>query len=187
MNGACILAIVLLLGGAHNAQPSLQQDPTGNSNSSAQIPPTEKGQTPFAQDQPATHNETPEKPEEKKGPCDGKHRSAKCGKSKNSSATSRKIVIREGSTGEPSVQLAPGMTQEQARRQREKTEDLLNSTEENLKKLTGRALNQIQQDAIGQIRHYAAGARAALENGDLPRARNLAFKAHLLSDDLAKH
>jgi len=94
--------------------------------------------------------------------------------------------VREGSTIEPKVQLAPGLTPEQASEQRAKTEQLLNASENNLYQLAGRTLNQNQQDTVGQIRNYMAGARSALKTGDPQRARNLAFKAQLLSDDLAK-
>jgi hypothetical protein len=79
------------------------------------------------------------------------------------------------------------MTPEQALQHRQVTEQLLNSTEGNLQQLVKRNLNQDQQDTIGQIRNYVAGSRSALQDGDLPRARTLAFKAHLLADDLLKH
>lgn len=78
------------------------------------------------------------------------------------------------------------MTEEQARRQRQKTEELLNSTESNLRQLALRTLDQNQQDTIAQIRNYMVGARSALKDGDPQRARTLALKARLLSDDLVK-
>lgn len=79
------------------------------------------------------------------------------------------------------------MTPAQALQHRQVTEQLLSSTEGNLQQLAKRNLNQDQQDTIGQIRNYMVGSRSALEDGDLPRARTLAFKAHLLADDLLKH
>jgi hypothetical protein len=78
------------------------------------------------------------------------------------------------------------MTQEQADRQRRRTEQLLDATENNLREFAGRTINQNQQDTITQIRNYMAGARSALTNGDPQRARILALKARLLSDDLVK-
>ncbi len=98
-----------------------------------------------------------------------------------------KRVVRNGSTTDPEVQLSPGLTQEQASNQRQTTAQLLASTEANLKKLSGRQLNLGQQDVVSQIHKYMAQAKEADDEGDLQRARNLAFKAHLLSDDLAKH
>ncbi len=79
------------------------------------------------------------------------------------------------------------MTPEQALRHRQLTEQLLSSTEGNLQQLAKRNLNRDQQDTVSQIRNYVVGSRSALEDGDLPRARTLAFKAHLLADDMLKH
>ena len=100
---------------------------------------------------------------------------------------SHRIVIRQGSTGEPTAQLAPGMTPEQAALHRKTTEGYLSSADDDLRKLTTRNLNQNQQDTVSQIRYYMIDARSALDDGDLSRARTLAFKAHLLADDLVKH
>jgi hypothetical protein len=95
-------------------------------------------------------------------------------------------VVREGGADEPTVQLSPGMTREQAGRQRQRTEQLLDATENNLRQLAGRSFNQNQQDTIAQIHNYMAGARSALKDGDPQRARTLALKARLLSDELVK-
>lgn len=95
-------------------------------------------------------------------------------------------MIREGGADEPTVQLSPGMTQEQADHQRRRTEQLLNASENNLRQLADRTLNQNQQDTIAQIRNYMAGARSALKYNDPQRARTLALKARLLSDELVK-
>jgi len=107
---------------------------------------------------------------------------------RNSKHTSpKKKVIHEGSTTEPTAQLAPGMTPQQAAQQRQTTEDLLTSTEANLQKLSGRNLDQNQQSTIDQVRDFMKQARAANEASDFTRARNLAFKAQLLSEDLIRH
>lgn len=79
------------------------------------------------------------------------------------------------------------MTPEQALQHRKVTEQLLSSTEGNLQQLATRNLKQGERDTVSQIRNYMVGSRSALEDGDLPRARTLAFKAHLLADDLLKH
>lgn len=98
-----------------------------------------------------------------------------------------KRVIRNGSAADPTVQLAPGLTQEQAVRQRQSTAQLLTSTEGNLKTLAGRQLSPNQREIVKQIRMYMDQAKAAGDTQDLERARNLAFKARLLSDDLLRH
>jgi len=99
----------------------------------------------------------------------------------------RKIVVREGGAREPAAQIAPGMTPAEATRQRQNAEQLLSSTDDQLKQLAGRALDAREQETAGQIRNYMDGARSALKEGDLRRASTLAEKAHLLSDDLVKH
>jgi hypothetical protein len=63
----------------------------------------------------------------------------------------------------------------------------LGAADGQLKQLAGRALNDQQQETVGQIHHYMDGARSALKEGDVGRASTLAQKAHLLSDDLVKH
>ncbi len=99
----------------------------------------------------------------------------------------RKIVVREGGASEPAAQIAPGMTPAEATRQRHNAEQLLGATDDKLKRLAGRPLDAKQQETVGQIRNYMEGARSALREGDVRRANTLAQKAHLLSEDLAKH
>jgi len=99
----------------------------------------------------------------------------------------KKKIVHEGGTSEPTAQLAPGMTPQQAAQERRNTEDLLASAEANLQKLSGRSLNENQQATVDQVRDFMKQARAANDASDFTRARNLAFKAQLLSDDLARH
>lgn len=104
-----------------------------------------------------------------------------------STATSEKKVVRNGGTADPVVQLAPGMSEEQASSQRQSTSQLLAATDANLKQISSRQLNATQQDSISQIKKYMEQAKAAEKAGDVERAHNLASKAVMLSDDLAKH
>lgn len=99
----------------------------------------------------------------------------------------RKIVVHQGGSSEPIAQIVPGITLEEASHQRENAEQLLASTESNLKQLAARTLNPHQQEMIVQIRHYMDGARFSLKESDTQRAHTLALKAYLLSDDLMKH
>jgi hypothetical protein len=78
------------------------------------------------------------------------------------------------------------LTQEQAAHQRETTHKLLSSTDDALKQLSGRQLNNDQQEAVTQIRKFIEQSKAADKDGDLQRAYKLALKAHLLSDGLVK-
>lgn len=99
----------------------------------------------------------------------------------------QKIVIRNGGTADPTADLSPGLSKGQAANQRQNANQLLTATESNLQQLSGRNLSTSQQDTVKQIRTYLDQARRAVEAGDLERGHNLAFKAHLLSDDLVKH
>src|SRR3954447_25539239 len=68
---------------------------------------------------------------------------------------------------------------------RQNTGQLLDATESNLKKLT-RQLSDNEQATVRQIRTYIVQAKAAVNDGDLERAYNLATKANLLSNELVK-
>jgi hypothetical protein len=104
----------------------------------------------------------------------------------NSTATPPKKVVRNGGTADPAVQLAPGISAEQASSQRQNTTQLLAATDANLKQISSRPMNSSQQASVDQIRKYMEQAKAAEQAGDVQRAQNLASKALLLSDDLAK-
>ena len=98
-----------------------------------------------------------------------------------------KKVVKNGGTADPAGQLAPGVTNEQASRQRQSTTQLLATTDTNLRQLASRQLSAAQQDSVSQIRKYMEQAKAAEDAGDVQRAQNLASKALMLSDDLVKH
>jgi hypothetical protein len=63
---------------------------------------------------------------------------------------------------------------------------MLESTEANLKKIAGRQLRQNQQDMVNQIHQFMDQSKTASDAGDLDRARTLAWKAQLLSEELVK-
>jgi len=84
------------------------------------------------------------------------------------------------------VQLAGGAAGNQASHQRDTANQMLESTEANLKKIAGRQLSSNQQDMVNQIRQFMGQSKAAVDAGDLDRARTLAWKAQLLSEDLLK-
>ena len=96
-------------------------------------------------------------------------------------------MVREGGASEPAAQIVPGMPPAEAARQRLNADNLLGSTNDQLKQLTKRTLDAQQQETVGQIRNYLEGARSALKEGDVQRAGTLAEKAHLLAEDLVKH
>jgi hypothetical protein len=96
-----------------------------------------------------------------------------------------KTVVRNGGTSEPAVQITDAEGAAQAQ-QRSSTDQLLGSTEDNLKKLAGHELTPTQQDMVSQIRQYMQQSKEAITAGDTERGRMLAQKAQLLSDELVK-
>lgn len=96
-------------------------------------------------------------------------------------------MVREGGAKAPAEQIVPGMTPAKALREQQESEQWLGSADVQLKQLEERKLSPQQQETMGQIRNYMNGARGALKEGDVSRARTLAEKAYLLSDDLVKH
>ncbi len=103
-----------------------------------------------------------------------------------SSGEPGKVVVRNGGTSDAAISLSPGGTEEQEVHSRENTTQLLATTDQNLKRVATRQLTASEQNTVDQIRSYVRQAKTAADAGDLARAHTLAFKAHLLSDDLAK-
>jgi hypothetical protein len=98
-----------------------------------------------------------------------------------------KTVVRNGSTTDPTVAISPGLSQQQILQQMQNTDQLLASTDANLKVISSRQLSASQQDTVTQIKSFMEQARVASSNGDVPRAYNLASKANMLSADLKGH
>jgi hypothetical protein len=97
-----------------------------------------------------------------------------------------KVVVRDGGTKDPVIQLTPTMTKQQASEKLNKAKQLLTTTESNLKQISNKQLAPADQETLKQIRTYMAQARTAVDQGDVEAAHNLALKAQLLSDDLVK-
>jgi hypothetical protein len=85
------------------------------------------------------------------------------------------------------VDISPGVSEQQASQQLERTSGLLAKTDENLKIVARRPPDAAQQETLAQIKEYVRQSREATENGDLQRAYTLANKARMLSGDLVKH
>jgi hypothetical protein len=97
-----------------------------------------------------------------------------------------KIIVRHGGSKEPSIQLAGGPTAEQAAQQRNAINQVLGVSDQNLKRAADMQLSAAQQDTVSQTRQFMQQSKAAMAAGDFERARTLAWKAQLLSEDLAK-
>ena len=95
-----------------------------------------------------------------------------------------KVIVRQGGTAEPSIQLAGGAAS--ASQQRDTANQLLGTTEANLKKIASRQLTSDQQNMVDQIRQFMEQSKEAAGDGNLDRARTLAWKAQVLSEELVK-
>jgi hypothetical protein len=197
MRLACGLAIALGLSFTAAGTASGRPDPATRAQSTGQAPaapvPSETAPSAPANPETATGEKTPESSvKEKTGAA--KASTAAAARSRKhrkrpppaSAGAPRKIVVREGGASEPTAQIVPGMTPADAARQRQNAEQLLKSTDDQLKQLAGRTLDAQRQETLGQIQNYMNGVHLALKDGDVRRASTLAEKAHLLSEDLVK-
>ena len=97
-----------------------------------------------------------------------------------------KIVVVQGGTSEPSVELAGGQGSGQSNQERATANQMLETTESNLKKLGERNLSATEQETVAQVRQFLSESKTAAAGGDMERARTLAWKAQVLSEDLVK-
>jgi len=181
--------------GASYQEPAQQPPHSDTPAPPSQSQPDDRPATPQQdQSQPAdagtkpqtTPDSTQLAPPKPKAGATGKKSASQKKHSAGAGGEPQKRVIHRGGTIEPTTQLAQGMTEEQATRQRETTNKLLATTDASLQKLSGRQLTKDEQDTVAQIKRFMQQVKAADSAGDLQRAYKLAVKAHLLSDALAK-
>lgn len=96
-----------------------------------------------------------------------------------------KTVVPEGGSQPATPQITASMSPESVVHQKFNTAQLLEATDSTLKGIS-RALSADEQAMVQHIRSYMQQSRDASKEGDTERAYNLALKAHLLSDELAK-
>ncbi len=81
--------------------------------------------------------------------------------------------------------LAPQLSPQETVVARQETNQSLNIAEKNLAFTQGKRLNASQSDLVSKIRGFLKDAREAAQVGDWSRARSLAKKAQVLSEELA--
>ena len=169
-------------------QPSKAQDPQPQDSQPQEALPATPQIAPASSEPAVQTKETPQAQasSEKVAPAKKcrKSKSGKCLKRVAAGGPPRKVVVRNGSTSEPTSKLAPTVPTNIAAQQAVVTEQLLTAAENNLKQATARQLDAEQTAVVEQIRNYIGQARAATKSGDVQRGHNLAVKARLLSDDL---
>jgi len=82
-------------------------------------------------------------------------------------------------------QIVPDLTPQQSSSLQRETNESLSIAEHNLAATTGKSLNAIQTDLASKVRSFISDAREAGNAGDWTRARELAKKAQVLSEELA--
>jgi outer membrane biosynthesis protein TonB len=88
-------------------------------------------------------------------------------------------------TPDQSVQITADVPRAAVLSQKQNTEQLLRSSEGKLAHIN-HALSESEQGMLRQAHNYIAQSNQALQGGDIERAYNLAVKANLLSNELAK-
>jgi hypothetical protein len=97
-----------------------------------------------------------------------------------------RTTVKDEDEGAPATgPISPGLSSTETVHNQTTTDQLLQSTEATLGGIK-RQLSQDEQAIVTQIRDYMNQSRQAIKTNDLTRAYNLALKARLLSDDLAK-
>ena len=189
-----VLQLVLVVGMAsvafaqstqdQSAQPGEPQTSPAPSDTQPAAPP----QAQSAPEQPppsAGESQNPSQPRDPNQPV-LKRKSKPKHRKTTAPSQSGKVVVRNGGAKEGTPEIEPGLSKEQELHNRENTSQLLSTTDANLKKIAGRQLTPAQQSMVEKIHTYMNQSKAASSAGDLNRAHTLAFKAHLLSDEVAK-
>ena len=127
-------------------------------------------------------------------PADAKPATQKCRKSKSgkcltkttSTGQPKKVVVRNGSTSEPEVKLAPTVPTDIASQQVQVTEQLLATAENNLKQAGARQLNTDQAAVVEQI-ETTSTRREPPRSLATSSAATIWPSKRGLSDDLVAH
>ena len=80
--------------------------------------------------------------------------------------------------------IAPQLTPQESAVAQQQTNQSLGIAEKNLASASGKKLNAAQADLVSKIRGFIKDAREAAQVADWSRARSLANKAQVLSEEL---
>ena len=181
---ALLLASHVMMSGCKKKKPPV---PAPQANApTINVPETEPAAEPAAvEPEPAAPEPSKPSPTVTKPKPKPKPRSTTTAR-KPAPAPPAKVVIDNGvKTGAPNPALKPEISQDDIANRRFSTVQLLESAEYNLQHLK-RALSADEQTMLQHVRSYIEQSRDASKAGDVTMAYNLAVKAHLMSDSLAK-
>lgn len=95
-------------------------------------------------------------------------------------------IAENANANKPEVPvMAPQLTSEETSAAQQQMTSSLGLAERNLARSQGRRLNATQTDLAAKIKGFIADARSAGREGDWTRARSLATKAQVLSEEFA--
>jgi hypothetical protein len=80
--------------------------------------------------------------------------------------------------------IVPELSSQEMESAKAETQHNLDLMDKNLAQTAGKTLNASQQDMVSKVRGFADNAREAIRGGDWVRAKNLAKKAEVLSEEL---
>jgi len=146
-------------------------------------PPQEKPKVEEPKPQPAKHNKKRKSPPAPTTTVQGGEGAPAT--SGNSTVAAARPPANPANEAPPDTAIAADVPSAELTQQKQTTAQLLEATEKTLNGLP-QNLSHDQQEMVAQIRSYLAQSRKATTDGDFERAYNLATKAHLLSDALAK-
>ena len=84
-------------------------------------------------------------------------------------------------------QIVPELSTQESTSLQRQTEQSVSAAERNLAATSGKSLNPVQSDLASKVRSFVSDAREAGKAGDWARARDLARKAQVLSEELAQN
>ena len=90
----------------------------------------------------------------------------------------------ENGNGSKTQALVPELSPQEAAAAQQQFAESASAIEKNLALARGRKLTPAQADLVSKVNGFMAEAREASREGDLARARNLARKAQILSEEL---
>jgi hypothetical protein len=160
--------------------------PNSQTKKAAARPQTHKKAVVNCNPAPLTSGSSASKPSPGKGTPANPPNSASANAKAPTNCPPTKVIVRQGGSSDPSIELAGGAVGNQASNERRSADDMLAATQENLKKVDETQLTNSQKAEVDQIRQYIEQSKAAAAAGDLDRARTLAWKAQSLSEDLVK-
>jgi hypothetical protein len=192
-----LLFLALLLTEACNkkkpALPPRSIAPTVAEELPAEIPETQESSTPEVAQTPV--QPPPVKTKPKKAPKSTAKKTAPPNPTPPAPApatatnTTTVATLRPPRTGAveapPDTAIAAAIPSEEAIRQKERTAQIVESTENSLKNMT-RSLNDEEKSMRTQIQSYLQQSKKATSDGDIERAYHLARKAQLLAEALLK-